>query len=98
MEEEAARLRALRGRMIARLLALDGVRLNGHLTERLPGNGNVSCRGAGSESLLLALDLPGGAASSVRVSLGRWATEEEIDGVLAILPGILEQVRSAFVS
>ena len=123
MEEEAARLRALRGRMIARLLVLDGVRLNGHLTERLPGNVNISFRGTDSESLLLALDLAGVAASSgsactsgslepshvlsaigldpetaagtLRFSLGRWTTEEEIDDVLAILPGILEQVRSA---
>src|SRR3989304_5555482 len=123
MEEEAARLRALRGRMIARLLVLDGVRLNGHLTERLPGNVNVSFRGTDSESLLLALDLAGVAASSgsactsgslepshvlsaigldpetaagtLRFSLGRWTTDEEIDDVLAILPGILEQVRSA---
>ena len=123
MEEEAARLRALRGRMIARLLVLDGVRLNGHLTERLPGNVNISFRSADSESLLLALDLAGVAASSgsactsgslepshvlsaigldpetaagtLRFSLGRWTTDEEIDDVLAILPGILEQVRSA---
>ncbi len=126
MDAEAARLRTLRDRMIAGLLALDGVRLNGHSIDRLPGNVNVSFRGADSESLLLALDLQGVAASSgsactsgslepshvlaaiglepavaagtLRFSLGRWTTEDEIDYVLAILPGILEQVRTAFVS
>ena len=125
MGTEAARLRALRDRMIAGLLALDGARLNGHPTERLPGNVNVSFRGADSESLLLALDLQGVAASSgsactsgslepshvlaaigldaetaagtLRFSLGRWTTAEEVDYVLGILPGILQQVRSALV-
>ena len=126
MMEEAARLRVQRDRMIAGVLRLDGLRLNGHPTERLPGNVNVSFRGADSESLLLALDLQGVAASSgsactsgslepshvlaaigldpeiaagtLRFSLGRWTTEEEIDDVLEILPRILDQVRSAFVS
>ncbi|MDR7468979.1 MAG: cysteine desulfurase family protein [Armatimonadota bacterium] len=125
MDAEAARLRALRDRMIAGLLTLDGVRLNGHARERLPGNVNVSFRGADSESLLLALDLQGVAASSgaactsgslepshvlaaigldaetaagtLRFSLGRWTSAEEIDYVLEILPGILQQVRSALV-
>jgi len=63
-EAEVARLRRLRDRLIAGLLALEGARLNGHPTERLPGNVNVSFRGADSESLLLALDLQGIAASS----------------------------------
>lgn len=63
-EAEVARLRRLRDRLVAGLLALDGARLNGHPTERLPGNVNVSFRGADSESLLLALDLQGIAASS----------------------------------
>lgn len=63
-EVEVARLRRLRDRLVAGLLALDGARLNGHPTERLPGNVNVSFRGADSEALLLALDLQGIAASS----------------------------------
>ncbi len=126
MGEESARLTDLRDRMIAGLLALDGVRLNGPASERLPGNVNVSFRGADSESLLLALDLQGVAASSgsactsgslepshvlaaigldpetaagtLRFSLGRWTTREEVDEVLAILPAAVDQVRSAFVS
>ncbi len=126
MGGEAARLTDLRDRMIAGLLALDGVRLNGPPSERLPGNVNVSFRGADSESLLLALDLQGVAASSgsactsgslepshvlaaigldpetaagtLRFSLGRWTTREEVDEVLAILPAVVDQVRSAFVS
>jgi len=64
MPAEAARLCGLRDRFIAGLLDLEDVRLNGHPTERLPGNVNVSFRGTDSESLLLALDLQGVAASS----------------------------------
>ncbi len=123
MEEEAARLRRLRDRMIAGLLQIDGARLNGHPTERLPGNVNVSFAGTDSESLLLALDLRGVAASSgsactagslepshvlsaiglppevaagtLRFSLGRGTTEQDVDDVLALMPEIVAAVRRA---
>jgi len=126
MEEEAPRVAALRDRLIKGLQPIDGARLNGHPSERLPGIVNVSFRGADSESLLLGLDLQGIAASSgsactsgslepshvlsaiglppevaagtLRFSLGRWTSEEEITQVLEILPKVLESVRSAFVS
>jgi cysteine desulfurase len=64
MAEEAARVGALRDRLAAGLAALPGARLNGHPTRRLPGIVNVSFADADSESLLLALDLEGIAASS----------------------------------
>lgn len=64
MDGEAVRLRRLRDRMIAGLVRLDGAHLNGHPTERLPGNVNVSFEGADSESILMALDFRGIAASS----------------------------------
>lgn len=45
--------------------------------------------------VLLALGLDSLAAhSAVRFSLGRWTTEAEIDKVLAVLPGIVERLRS----
>ena len=43
---------------------LEGIRLNGHSTERLPNNVNVSIEGVEAEPLLLGLDLAGIAASS----------------------------------
>jgi cysteine desulfurase len=64
MEEEAARLQVLRDRLAQGLARIDGTRLNGSLTDRLPGNVNLSFEGADSESLLMALDFRGVAASS----------------------------------
>jgi len=123
MTEEAARVAALRDRLVAGLGAIEGAHFNGHPQQRLPGIVNVSFAGADSESLLLALDLEGVAASSgsactsgslepshviaalglpehlaagtLRFSLGRWTTAEEIDRVLEILPRVLAPVRRA---
>ena len=46
------------------LASIPESRANGHLTQRLPGNCNVSIRYIEGESLLLSLDLKGIAASS----------------------------------
>lgn len=64
MPEEAARVAALRDRLIAGLEAMEGAHLNGHPDRRLPGIASASFAGADSESLLLALDMEGIAASS----------------------------------
>jgi len=61
---ESERLAALRERFFAGLLAVDGARRNGHARQRLPNNVNVSFSGCDSESLLMALDMRGIAASS----------------------------------
>jgi cysteine desulfurase len=64
-EEEAERLAGLRDRFYHGLKErIDGVRLNGPESGRLPGNLNVSIEGADAESMLLNLDLAGIAASS----------------------------------
>jgi len=56
MPEEAARLRQLRDRLWTRLSnELDGVRLNGHPTERLAGNLNVSFEGVDGDALVAQL-------------------------------------------
>ena len=53
---EAARLAALRDRLLAGLQrSLDGVRVNGCLAPRLPGNLHVSFEGIEGEDLLMAL-------------------------------------------
>jgi cysteine desulfurase len=121
MTGDAATIAALRDRLAAGLGAIDGAMLNGHPSARLPGIVNVSFAEADSESLLLALDLDGIAASSgsactsgslepshviaalgmpetyamgtLRFSLGRWTTAEEIDTVLMVLPTILSNIR-----
>ena len=63
--EEAQRLSALRDGFLADLRrSLPDLVLNGHPTERLPNNLNVSFPGIEAETLLLALDRAGIAASS----------------------------------
>jgi len=63
-EESYHRELALRDRLINGLLQLPDVLLNGHPIERLPNNCNVSILWVEGESILLALDLQGVAASS----------------------------------
>ncbi len=62
--DEAARLRVWRDRLGAGLSKVDGAHPNGHLTDRLPGIVNFSFAGTDSESVLMALDFQGVAASS----------------------------------
>jgi cysteine desulfurase len=64
MDDEAARLTALRDRLIAGALAIPGVVLNGDPARRLPNNVNLSVEGTDSQSLVIALDLRGVAVSA----------------------------------
>ena len=65
MAENAARVTALRNQLIEDIMArVPGTRLNGHPTERLPGNANLSFEGVEGEALLLRLDLAGVSGSS----------------------------------
>ena len=58
-------LSLVRDRLIDRILTeIPYTRLNGHRTQRLPGNCNISFQFSEGESLLLSLDLKGIAASS----------------------------------
>ncbi|MFQ5508823.1 MAG: cysteine desulfurase family protein [Leptospirillia bacterium] len=59
MDAESARLTQLRDAAIERLLALPDVRLNGHPTERLPNNINVSATGVEGEALNLRMGMHG---------------------------------------
>lgn len=119
----AEKMTRLRDRLITRLLeSIPDVRLNGHPTERLPGNVNISVRYIEGEALLLRLDLSGIAASSgsactsgslepshvlramgvpfnyahgsVRLSLSRYTTEEEVDFVVAHFPEVIATLRA----
>ena len=64
LEKKSARIAALRDQLIDGLTAIPYVRLNGHRTNRLPNNCNISIRFVEGEALLLRLDLAGIAASS----------------------------------
>ncbi|HWP83951.1 MAG TPA: cysteine desulfurase family protein [Terriglobia bacterium] len=109
MPQESARLGRLRDRLFQGILAgLDDVHLNGHPTQRLPNNLNLSfgqtegaallaslsdvavstgaaCNSAGSkgshvlEAIGLSEEL---IQSSVRIGLGRFTTEEEVEYVI----------------
>ena len=122
-ETEAARLRALRDRLIVGLMAtVPDARVTGHPTQRLPNNASLAFCGLEGESLLLRLDMVGVRAStgsacashdegpshvltalgldvvaargSLRLTLGRENTDEDIDHVLRILPPIVETLRA----
>ena len=113
----------LRDRLIKGLMEkIDFVKLNGHPTDRLPNNVNLSFQYIEGESLLLSLDMKGIAASSgsactsgsldpshvllamglsheiahgsLRLTLGKDNTEQEIDYVIEVLPEIVERLRA----
>ena len=122
LEEKSARICSLRDQLIDNLTKLPYVRLNGHRTERLPNNVNISVRFVEGEALLLRLDLAGIAASSgsactsgsldpshvllaiglpheiahgsLRLSLSDTTKQEDIDYVLSVLPGIIDNLRA----
>ncbi|HSB67833.1 MAG TPA: IscS subfamily cysteine desulfurase [Candidatus Methylomirabilis sp.] len=73
MESEAVRLTALRERLKSGIFKrLDHVHLNGHPTERLPGNLNVSFEFVEGESLLMSL-------KDVAVSSGSACTSASLE-------------------
>ena len=117
--EQQAKWRNMLLEEIPRKIA--GARLNGHATNRLPNNAHFSFENIDGESLLMALDMVGIAASmgsactagsmkpshvlkaiglsdelargSLRLSLGRWTTDEHIQYLLDQLPGIIKRLR-----
>ena len=122
MEEMTEKLTAMRDKLIRGILEqIPHSRLNGHPTERLPGNCNISFEFIEGESLLLLLDALGIAASSgsactsgsldpshvlmaiglphevahgsLRLTMDRDNTEEEIDFILEKLPAIVQRLR-----
>jgi cysteine desulfurase len=61
---EAKRLRDLRERLLGRILRIEGTELNGHRSQRLPNNANVSFSAIEGEAILLGLDERGIAVST----------------------------------
>ena len=64
MDQRVERITAMQDKLIGEILKIDRSRLNGHPTQRLPGNASFCFQGVEGESLLLMLDLKGISASS----------------------------------
>ncbi len=105
MDQDNAKARALHDRLINGLKDMEQVFLNGHATQRVPQNINMSFNFVEGESLIMGikgLAVSSGSActsaslepsyvlralgrsdelahSSLRMTIGRWTTEEDID-------------------
>lgn len=119
MEQDNARARALHQRLISALKDLPEVFLNGHPTQRVPQNINMSFNFVEGESLMMAvkaLAVSSGSActsaslepsyvlralgrsdelahSSLRITIGRFTTEEEIDTAIAAIRAGVARLR-----
>ena len=119
---ENARVAKMRDRLIDGLSKIPYSKLNGHRTNRLPGNVNIGFEFIEGESLLLWLDIAGICAStgsacssmslepshvliatgvphekahgSLRLSLSRDNTDEDVDYILETVPGVVEKLRN----
>src|SRR5271157_907001 len=121
-DNESQRQTILRDKIIQRVTEnIEDVTLNGHPTQRLPNNVNLSIANVEGESLLLALHLEGIAVStasacssksaepshvltalgipaelargSLRITLGKYTTEEEVNYLLEKLGPIVARLR-----
>jgi cysteine desulfurase len=119
MAEEAQSILQLRDRLWKGLTDLEAVHLNGSMTQRVPGNLNVSFAYVEGESLIMALKdlaVSSGSActsaslepsyvlralglddelahSSIRFSIGRFTTPEEIDYTIARVHDAVNKLR-----
>jgi len=73
MSSESQRLTELRDRLWQRVSQLDGIQLNGHATQRLPGNLNISIKSIDGQALLL------GVQPMIAVSSGSACTSAKIE-------------------
>ena len=118
-----ARIRTLRDYFINQVeMRIKNVKLNGHRTQRLVNNINISFQGIEGESMLMMLDMAGIAVStgsacssgtltrshvldamnvpvdmnqsSIRFSLSRSTTKDDLDYVLIELEKIVKKLRS----
>ena len=121
-DAEAARLTALRDRLIAGLEEIPHSALNGDAEKRLPGNVSFCFEGIEGESLLLLLDEKGISASSgsactsgsldpshvllaigrvhdvahgsLRLTLGRENTPEDVEYIISAVKDVVAYLRS----
>ncbi|MEN9471979.1 MAG: hypothetical protein RLZZ495_68 [Pseudomonadota bacterium] len=119
MEVENTRIRALHERMWMGLQGIEQVFLNGHATQRVPHNLNMSFNYVEGESLMMGikgLAVSSGSActsaslepsyvlralgrsdelahSSLRMTIGRWTTEAEIDYAIETIKTNVAKLR-----
>jgi cysteine desulfurase len=120
MEQDCARIKALRERLWSSLSELSGVHLNGDSDDRVAGVLNVGFSGVDGEVLLMSLSdlaVSSGSActsaslepsyvlrtigladdlahSSLRLSVGRFTTEEEVDFAAETIKNAVSRLRS----
>jgi cysteine desulfurase len=120
-EEVVPAVRAQRDRLREVLLAVDGVELTGHATERLPNSLSVVVTDLAGDDIVIGLDLediacstgsactsgstepshvlsamgypPAEARGSVRISLGRSTTDDDVDAAIRAVPATIERLR-----
>ncbi len=119
MAKDTAHARALHQRLLDGLKDVEQVFLNGHATQRVPHNLNMSFNFVEGESLIMGikgLAVSSGSActsaslepsyvlralgrsdelahSSLRMTIGRWTTEEEIDYAIATIKENVAKLR-----
>ena len=119
MAGERVKIQALHDRMVAGLKDVEQVFINGHLTQRVPHNLNMSFNYVEGESLMMGikgLAVSSGSActsaslepsyvlralgrsdelahSSLRMTIGRWTTEAEIDYAIATIKENVARLR-----
>ncbi|MCH8309529.1 MAG: cysteine desulfurase NifS [Chloroflexi bacterium] len=122
-ETTSARCAAMRDRIIEGLQErVEHVHLNGHPTQRLPNNVNISFEAVEGEPILLGLDFAGISASSgsacssaslepshvllaiglaaelaqgsLRITLGKDNTDEDVDYLLSVIPDLVNRLRA----
>jgi cysteine desulfurase len=119
MAQDNAKARALHDRLINGLKDVEQVFLNGHATQRVPHNINMSFNFVEGESLIMGikgLAVSSGSActsaslepsyvlralgrsdelahSSLRMTVGRWSTEEEIDFAIETIRTNVHKLR-----
>jgi cysteine desulfurase len=119
MATELARVQALHDRLLAGLSGIEQVFVNGHATQRVPHNLNMSFNYVEGESLIMGikgLAVSSGSActsaslepsyvlralgrsdelahSSLRMTVGRWTTEAEIDAAIEAIKANVAKLR-----
>jgi len=119
MTTENERIRTLRDRLMAGLMDMEEVHLNGDMVQRVPHNLNLSFNFVEGESLIMAIKdvaVSSGSActsaslepsyvlralgrsdelahSSIRFTVGRFTTVEEVDYVIALMKSKIDKLR-----
>lgn len=122
MEHHVTELTRLREKLINGIIeTIPHIKINGHRTDRLPGNANISFEFIEGEGILLLLDQLGIGASSgsactsgsldpshvlmalglphelahgsLRLTVGDFTTEDDIDYILENLPKVIARLR-----